>query len=410
MSLRILHVLRASDSDAGRSIRAVCELSAAQIRLGHHIELVALGGTPGQWMEGLAVPIHRLPDGRGTLRINSPLNRWIMGRAGAFDCIIVHGIWDFCSLGTWRALRDSTVPFFVFTHGMLDPWFKHRRPLRHFVRWFYWLSAGYPILRDAHAVFFLSDDERFRARDTFWLYDCHEFVVRQGVMGIPQGLAESCAETFLSGRPELRGKRLFTVFADPNSIEGLRAVMEAIESLSQRGAWDIRQMRLVIACSDIRAVKDRVESDPSHRAAGASLHWTGPLTDAETWGALRASEVFLRPSSYEICCGRVADALSAGTPVLVATGLAIWKDIVNDGAGLADESTAEGCMRVLEKWMGLPHPDKVAMRARARQCFEERYTHDGAARTLISAIYLLIGVHRDGRWDLRPLKPASELP
>ena len=129
----------------------------------------------------------------------------------------------------------------------------------------------------------------------------------------------------------------------------------------------------------------------------------------ETWDALRASEVFLRPSSYEICGIRVADALSAGTPVLMSTGVAIWKDIVNDEAGYADDLTPEGMARLLRRWIDLSREEREAFRQRAKQCFDGRYTLDGAAHTLTSAIYLLVGVHRDGRWDFKPLKPGAEL-
>jgi hypothetical protein len=96
--------------------------------------------------------------------------------------------------------------------------------------------------------------------------------------------------------------------------------------------------------------------------------------------------------------------------VFMSTGVAVWKDIVNDGAGFADDATREGCGRMMERWIGLSVDDQSAVRIRARACYEGRYTQVGAANTLTSAIYLFVGVHRDGRWDLRPLKPASELP
>ena len=51
---------------------------------------------------------------------------------------------------------------------------------------------------------------------------------------------------------------------------------------------------------------------------------------------------------------------------------------------------------------------RAAMRLRARHCFEERYTAQSAANVLTSAIYLLIGVHRYGRWDRQPLKVESD--
>lgn len=315
------------------------------------------------------MPIHELPKGWGSFSFSANFVRWMKRHAGAYDCVIVHGIWDFCALGTWWALRDSIVPYFVVTHGMLDPWFKNHQPVKHFLRWFYWPWGGYPVLRDSHAVFFQCDDERNRAQETFWLYDCHEFVVRSGAPGIPPTLVEGAANAFLSTHPTLSGKRLFTVFSDYNPIEGIHALAGAVDTLSKRGLWSGESMRLVIANPSDQAVQGVVEEITSRCGISGSVYWAGSLTEDEKWGALRASEIFLRLSSYEICGNRIIDALSAGTPVLTSTGVAIWKDIVNDGAGLSDEGTQEGCARMLKRWIGLPAEDKAAMRIRARRCF-----------------------------------------
>jgi hypothetical protein len=93
------------------------------------------------------------------------------------------------------------VPYFVFLHGELDPWFKSVHPLRHLRRWLDWAWTGYPLLRDAHAVFFTGEEERRRARESFWLYDCHEFVLRYGVAGVPSGVGEGSAR---SSSPPIR--------------------------------------------------------------------------------------------------------------------------------------------------------------------------------------------------------------
>jgi glycosyltransferase involved in cell wall biosynthesis len=410
MPLRILHVFRPVDSDAGRSIESVCELSRAQRQFGHVIEILTLGKPNGKWLEELHVRTHVLGKGWGTYGYSAELVRWMNENAGGYDCAIVHGIWDFCALGTWWSLRDSTVPFFIYTHGMLDPWFKVHQPIRHLLRWLYWPWGVYPILRDAHAVFFLSDDERHRARQTFWLYDCHEFAVRSGTEGIPPALVEDAADSFLSANTALFGKKIFTVFTENGLVDGIYPLMEAIAMLSQKGVWNTQFMRLVIVGIADQALRSALGRFSVSRGLGSSIYWAGNLNEQERWGALRASDVFLRVPEYEICGSHIAESLSAGTPVLLSTGVAAWKDVVNDGAGFADEGTREGCGRLLERWIGLSPDDQSAIRFKSRSCFEDRHTLVGAAHTLTSAIYLFVGVHRDGRWDLKPLKPASELP
>jgi hypothetical protein len=230
MSLRILHVLQRTESDAGRSADEVCELSVGQRQFGHSVEIALVGRPGSDAYDHLGIPIHHLRGGLGSYGYNSGFVAWLQGRAANYDCVIVHGIWDYCGLGTLRALREAAVPYFVFTHGMLDPLNKFHQPFRHLLRWLYWPWGVYPVLRDAHAVFFVCEDERLRAREAFWLYDCHEFVVRFGTPGIRTNQSDRGTNRFLDLHPELEGKRLFTYIADHNPLEGIHVLVDAIET------------------------------------------------------------------------------------------------------------------------------------------------------------------------------------
>jgi glycosyltransferase involved in cell wall biosynthesis len=409
MSLRILHALRTVDPRAGKQIGSVCELLAAQRQFGHTVEVVALDQAESQDLFRLGVPVHRVGRSWGAYGFNPGLVRWLKANVDRYDCVIVHGVWSFNAFGTWLALRDSNVPYFVMPHGALDPWMKLRHPLNHLKRWLYWPWGGYPLLRDAHAVLFLSDDERIRARETFWLYDCHEFVVRFGIAEGPRD-GEFGIDAFLDGRPELQGMRLFTYFAGNEPQRGIDLLLQALHALSRRGLWKPETMRLVIADPSPGFTRDGVMRAAAHLGLADSIHWAGPLNDDARWACLRASEAFLRPSIHETSGLAVAESLSAGTPVFMSTGVTFWKDVVNDGAGFADAATRDGIVRLMARALELTGEEREILRRKARRCFEERYTLDGAANTLTAAIYLLIGVHRDKRWDPRPLKPASELP
>ena len=85
---------------------------------------------------------------------------WLRENATRYDAVIVNGIWQYHSYATWLALHRSETPYFVFTHGMLDPWFKRRHPLKHLKKWLYWPWADYRVLRDAQAVIFTCEEER----------------------------------------------------------------------------------------------------------------------------------------------------------------------------------------------------------------------------------------------------------
>ena len=63
-----------------------------------------------------------------------------------YDFLIVHGIWQFHSLAVYFALKNSQIPYYVFIHGALDPWFKKYYPLKHIKKFFYWILFEYHVL------------------------------------------------------------------------------------------------------------------------------------------------------------------------------------------------------------------------------------------------------------------------
>ncbi len=63
---------------------------------------------------------------------------WLRENARKFDIVIVNGIWQYQSFAVQHVLRDGSVPYVVYTHGMLDPWFKQRYPLKHLKKMLYW--------------------------------------------------------------------------------------------------------------------------------------------------------------------------------------------------------------------------------------------------------------------------------
>src|SRR5439155_8804732 len=133
---------------------------------------------------------------------NTKLLPWLRTHADRYDAMIINGLWQYNSFAVWRVLHKKSVPYFVFPHGMLDPWFKRTYPLKHIKKWLYWPWAEYRVLRDARAVFFTCEEERRLARQSFWLYKCNEVVINYGTSA-PTGNSEHQRELFFEKFPHL---------------------------------------------------------------------------------------------------------------------------------------------------------------------------------------------------------------
>ena len=99
--------------------------------------------------------------------------------------MVVNGLWQYCGYAAWRALTGNT-PYVVFTHGMLDPYFRYAFPLKHIKKWIYWVPFEYRVLRDAYRVLFTSKAEKRLAEQSFSLHQWNAYVVPYGASG-PKG-------------------------------------------------------------------------------------------------------------------------------------------------------------------------------------------------------------------------------
>jgi len=407
MPLRILHALSTLNPASGGPVEGVHQLTRRNVLLGHVVEFLTLDAPDSPWLKNSEVPVHAVgPTSFGIYGYSPKYVPWLRAHASNYDCVIVNGIWNFNSYGTWLALRKTGVPYFVFTHGMLDPWFKNRYPLKHLKKLLYWPWAGYPVLRDAHAVFFTCEEERVLARESFWLYDCHEFALRYGTAGLPWPAEAGPKEDFLDAHPSLRNKRLFTFLGRVHPKKGPDLLIRAVASLVNRRIWNRETMRVVMAGPVSGTYAAKLRHLIEKLGVQDVFYWTDMLHGSQKWGVLQASEVMVLPSHQENFGLVVAESLSTGTPVLLAKGVNIWRDIVQDGAGFADADTVKGCEKILTQWIQLPSAEQIAMGQRARTCYETRYTAESAANTFVAALYLLISVHKDQRWQPSPTPTA----
>jgi glycosyltransferase involved in cell wall biosynthesis len=294
---------------------------------------------------------------------------------------VVNGLWQYQSFGTWLALRNSGVPYFLFTHGMLDPWFKRQYPLKHLKKSLYWPWAEYRVVRDARAVLYTCEEERLLARSSFRLFRANETVVSYGTPG-PSGDPVAQREVFLQQFPQLRGKRCLLFLSRLHPKKGCDMLIEAFATIRK----DVPDLHLILAGPDQVGLRDRLSSLIERLAVGSHITWTGMLRGDLKWGAFYASEAFVLPSHQENFGIAVSEALACGLPVLISNKVNIWREIEADDAGIVGDDTLTGTIDTLRKWLSLDVAAKDRFRHNAVGCFRRRFHIEAASRSIISAI------------------------
>jgi glycosyltransferase involved in cell wall biosynthesis len=344
------------------------------------VEIVSLDAPDDPWVRDSALSLHALGPGAGSYGYAARFSDWIKKRRGEYDAVIVHGLWQYSSFGVWRALAGTTTPYFVFPHGMLDPWFKRTYPLKHFKKLLYWPWGEYRVLRDAAAVLFTSEEERRLARESFALYRCNEKVVSYGTAA-PSNL-NSAREKFYEAFPHLRGQRFFLFLGRLHEKKGCDLLVSAF---AQAGNFAGSAHQLVMAGP--HAADSYLHSLQQLAArTGYSITFPGMLSGEIKSGALSAAEAFVLPSHQENFGIAVAEALACGTPVLISNKINIWREIEADGAGLVENDDLAGTANLLKRWSEMPAEAQAAMRANATKCFTSRFEIERATDSLLAAM------------------------
>jgi glycosyltransferase involved in cell wall biosynthesis len=387
MALRILHIIPTVNPASGGPIEGIRQLARCHHSYGHRLEIASLDPPGAPWLAFPGVPVYPLRSRWHERWLPLTLIRWLRSHHHQFDAVVINGIWNFHLCAAWLVLRGTSTPYLVFTHGMLDPWFRWRYPLKHLKKWLAWPWAMYPALRDADAVCFTCNQERLLARHSFWLYDANEQVVSYGTQGLPEAAAD-LAGPFLHAHPPLAGRHrlLFLGRVAPKKAPDL--LLRAIARLQREGLWDPAAMVLVLAGPAEDLYAQRLQRLAAQLGITDSLHWTGMLQGDQKWGAFQAADAFVLASHQENFGIAVAEALSCATPVLLSHAVNIAPEIAADGAGLVDTDTPGGVTRLLRRWLLLPPAERTAMAANARRCFEQRYRIEAASRSLTRSIHL----------------------
>lgn len=372
---RLLHVTRSISPAVGGPAEGIRKLAHACGK-GAGIELVCLDDPAAEYLRSESFPIHALGPSRGNYGYTPRLEPWLQANLGRFDGVVIHGLWQYHSYGTYRVVHGRA-PYAIFPHGMLDPYFKRAFPLKHLKKQLYWLTREYRVLRDARAVCFTTPIERDLAAATMWPHRWKPAVVSFGTTA-PTGDPVRQRESFLASFPVLAGRRFFLFLSRIHPKKGCDLAIAAFARIAPSQP----ELDLLIAGPDEGGLRPSLEAQAGALGLSGRVHWSGMLEGDQKWGAIYAAEAFVLPSHQENFGVAVVEALAAQLPVLISKQVNIWTDVLADQAGIVDDDTAEGTYRSMDAFLKMSEEERRRMKSNGLRCFQSRYEITGTARAL----------------------------
>jgi glycosyltransferase involved in cell wall biosynthesis len=374
--MKVLHLIGSVDRRTGGPIEGVLQQATRQAGCEDLTHIASLDRPDDPWVASCPVQTFALGSRKSAylkLRRFVPWLRygytpdlvpWLRAHTSDYDIVVVNGLWNYSALAARRVLGDGGVPYVVFTHGMLDPWFRKTYPLKHVAKQIFWWFSEGPLLAHARATFFTSNDERQLARGSFWPYRCREKVVGYGSADLT-GDPQEQIDAFRSAVPISRERKFLLFLSRIHRKKGCDLLIEAFAKIAP-GQPDLD---LVIAGPDQEGWQDYLQAKTRALGIADRVYWPGMLTGDAKWGAYRACEAFVLPSHQENFGIVIAEAMAAGRPVLITNKVNTWREVEASGGGLVAEDDEPGICSLLERYFAMSPEQRKLMGENARQGF-----------------------------------------
>lgn len=389
----LLHVIATVDPRGGGPIEGILQQAKIRAEENYEVHIASLDPPNAPFLQNYPAKVHAL----GEIRDGEPqwhrylpwrhyryephAVSWLKANIHKFDAVVVNGIWNYSAMAARRALVGSGIPYVVFTHGMLDPWFKKTYPLKALMKQLFWLFCEGPLLNNANGVLFTTEEERVVSRNAFWPYRVRERVVGYGT-GDVRGDSEKQIAAFRAVVPELGDRKFLLFLSRIHPKKGCDLLLKAFASIQQQAP----DLHLVMAGPDQVGWKSDLMEIAKQAGISDKIHWPGMLSGDVKWGAYRAAEAFVLPSHQENFGIVVAEAMACECPVLISNKVNIWREIESSGSGIVEADTQSGATRLLERFLVLGSDERAQMKQRSRQCFLEKFEMRGAVKNINSVL------------------------
>lgn len=371
-----LHGLFSYDNRLGGAVHAALNVCKFLAQAGWPVETVA-SYAPSDDVAYLTdgypeFAKHRVPRSFPRRYFNAvALDAWLESNLRRFDVADLHGIFVQTTHRAARICRRHGVPYFVRSHGALDPFDLQKHALLKrllgpvFVK---------PLLAGAAGVICTTQLEAERLV-TFGANP------KRCVVPLPVPFATTSPEAGVGfrrqhGIPADAVVVLFMSRVDYN--KGLEFLIPALPEVKkvQPKLW------FVLAGTGEAGFLEQVRGWVRDAGISAWTTETGFISGATKQAAFSAANLFALPSFRENFGIVLVEAMSAGLPLLISDQVYIYKEVVAGGAGTVCTTSTVSCTQILRELV-TDAGTLTAMGQRARHLAHSAFNVDSATRGLV---------------------------
>lgn len=279
---------------------------------------------------------------RGALSWNPAVRRYCRARLQNFDVVHIFGLYDLLGPAVAAACRERGLPYVVEPMGMFLPivrniWLKRM----------YHSFLGRRLLWGASAILATSEQEVEELAGGGMQRE--KIVLRRNGVDWPASWPERGA--FRREHRIPAGTKVVLFLGRLSVKKSPELLLQAVADLP--APLQERDLKVVFAGPDEGGVRKQLAQRASQLRIEKRVCFTGPIYGDAKWAAYRDADVFVLPSQNENFGNSAAEAVAAGTPVIVTAQCGI-APLLADQAGLVVPHDATALSGALARLLSEP--------------------------------------------------------
>lgn len=373
--MRVLRIIASVDPAGGGPIEGVRLSATRQYSMGIETEVLYLDPPESPHVAAFPGKVHAIGHLTKRYGYTPKLSEWLTNHGREYDVAVVHGLWNHAVVAGGHSLIRIGLPYVVFAHGMMDPWFKRTYPRKHLAKQLFWWVFQGKVLNRAHRVLFTSKEEMAQSNGVFLGSHYRGQVVPYGAE-VPDGRSKFSDVKAFRQHCSGVGNASFLLFLSRiHEKKGVDILIDAFARIAMMRP----DLHLVIAGPDQVGLVEKLRERAKVRGVAERVHFPGMLTGPAKWGAYFSADAFVLPSHQENFGIAVAEALGCGLPVITTNKVNIWREIKASGAGFIGNDELEDFTRLLRQWIFSTENEKESTRASALSCYNKNFSAEAAA-------------------------------
>ena len=364
---KILRIIQTLDKSYGGPSNAIIDNSLALIKSGFKVDILTYDNKKNYYLNNKKIKVINKGPAYGRFTFSLNLLFWIIKNKKKYDLFIIHGIWHFSTLIARFILKNK---YFVYIHGGLDPYFA-KEFFKCLKKKIYWTLIEKKNLLNAKAILLTNDIEKNQLKKTF--VETNGLIKKIVNYGISKPIFNKkiALKKFNNKFAKLKNKKFLLFLGRFHKKKGCDTLINSLINISKKNI----KINILMAGPN-NEYKKKIKKFSQINGLDNNVFWSDTLDGDLKWGAIVASQGMVLPSNGENFGIALVESLSCSRPVLSTYKVNIYKEIIENRAGLISQNNTNSFANILIKFDKFNNQKVKKYSENSLKCFNNNFNID----------------------------------